>query len=219
MKYYIFGIRGNMARRYIACLRYLGHEIDGHDKGDAFTLGKLKDASGVIICSPSDEHLTHIKQAIPSQLPILCEKPITRNFDELQTFEKNQHLNLSQLQMVNQYSFLEAGSRGGLTEYDYFKSGADGLLWDCINIVGLARGKVRLANNSPVWDCAINGKQLSLADMDVAYLKMISSWVKNPVSNWSYTEMAHRKVNLWLKFLSESKHGREVSDFLESPWS
>ncbi len=86
----------------------------------------------------------------------------------------------------------------GETYYDYFKSGQDGLAYDCCNIIGLSKKRPTLANSSPIWKAKINGQELSLADMDQAYVKMIMDWTRSPLSNWDYAVEMHQKVLRWL---------------------
>jgi hypothetical protein len=79
----------------------------------------------------------------------------------------------------------------GKTIYNYFQSGDDSLLWDCFTIVGLATGEVELSNRSPVWSCQINGVPLDRANMDIAYVRMISSFLSHKGDMWNKYDM-HR---------------------------
>jgi hypothetical protein len=96
--------------------------------------------------------------------------------------------------MVNQYNWISPKNTNKNTHYDFFKTGGDGLYWDCINVIGLANGLVEINNTSPIWSCAINGKSLSLFDVDISYIHMIEDWLLRPFSNWDYAVAAHKKV-------------------------
>lgn len=182
-----------MGRRYQAILRRLGvgyyvEDIDGirteHDTG-----GKPFDR--VIIATPTALHVRNIRQFI--DLPILCEKPIAKDLDALAALLGDIEIGMHTLEMVNQYQYLvEAGN--GPSSYDYFKTGGDGLYWDTINIGALARGDFTADNQSPVWRCTVNGKKLSIADMDTAYMSMIARWLRSPRRDHAYIWDAHVKA-------------------------
>jgi hypothetical protein len=94
--------------------------------------------------------------------------------------------------MVNQYKYL-SGS-GGVTYYDFYNTGKDGLEWDCLNIIGMARQQRAFINNkSPIWKCCINGKKLSLDDVNQAYVEMIKDWLENQEPDYDYLIESHRR--------------------------
>ena len=187
-KVFLVGYNGNMARRYRACLDYLGIEHCGVDLG-GFESGVIAQCDGIIIATPTQSHMDMIKRYSAFDKPILVEKPIS-----LEPFI----LNGGNVQMVNQYAFC-GPFPGGDTFYNNWNTGKDGLAWDCINIIGLAKGRVSLENTSPIWKCCINGKDLTLADVDMSYINMIDSWTKNPTSNTDYILKAHRKVREYIE--------------------
>jgi hypothetical protein len=123
---------------------------------------------------------------------MLCEKPVTTSLTELAEIlelYKNQRL-----KMVMQYAELNTGD-GGHSFYDYYNHGRDGLLWDCIQIIGLARSSWKVGEDSPVWKCALNGKELSLSDMDIAYISMIRKWFFAPREELLKIYDIHKKVS------------------------
>lgn len=186
-KVYIIGYEGNMARRYRAVLDYLCVDYCGEDITGK--VGKIEDCDGILIASPTNCHLWHLDQFIKHKKPILCEKPISKEIFSLPID--------APITMVNQYAFTGPWP-GGFTYYNNWNTGKDGLAWDCINIIGLAEGDVLVENNSPVWKCTINGKELALGDIDIAYIKMVDSWLKRPESNIDYIIKAHDKVRRYL---------------------
>jgi hypothetical protein len=196
---YVFGNEGNMGRRYTAILNHIGIVAEGCDKSYPHNLfGRLKAADGVIIATPTFTHLDVIRMLLAYEKPILCEKPLSLNFDALEHFDRV-HPEAKQLvTMVNQYEYLATDSVSEMTFYNYFKTGGDGLYWDCLNIIGLAKGWAQIHNDSPIWKCVINGQILSIKDMDQAYISMIKRWVDmigRRRTNWAYAIEAHRKVN------------------------
>lgn len=188
----LIGSEGNMGKRYKAIFNHLGIDYSTFDSAiDCHIHSYAKYAKGFLIATPTDTHTDLIFQLAPYKRPILCEKPITRDPTELAAV-----LMLKpKLQMVNQYAHMPISkSKNKPTSYNYYRHGGDGLNWDCINVIGLAKGPVKLDQQSPVWNCTINGKKLNLSDMDHAYISMIKSWVKNPEPNLDYIAMAHGKV-------------------------
>ena len=187
---WIVGYNGNMANRYKACLDYLGIEHCGEDID--FLKGKFVKTDGVIIATPTPTHRKILNYFSQFDEPILCEKPISL----VGGFEmpKNHHC----IQMVNQYAHC-GPFPGGETYYDCWRTGNDGLAWDCINIIGLSEKMPKLNNQSPVWKCMINGKDLTLHDIDLSYVKMIDAWTRNPQPNTDYIIKAHQKVREYLE--------------------
>lgn len=205
---YIIGIEGNMGRRYSAILDYLGIPYIGHDKQHApdqtrnFIRPEAKGATHFIIATPTDRHISDIRNIIKRyQKPILCEKPLVKNYRELCEFEHELKEDVALISMVNQYRYLIPNDIEGASYYDYFKTGSDGLEWDCINIIGLAkRPPIYIKDESPRWRCAINGKTLNLSMMDYAYIDMMKDFVSpDYLCNWAYAKRAHEKVEEWLK--------------------
>ena len=177
-----------MARRYRACLDYLGIEHCGEDLHDDPT-GTVADCDGIIIATPTITHLRLLTEFGDYNKPILIEKPIS-----LKPFK----LLKANVQMVNQYAFC-GPFPGGETYYNCWNTGKDGLAWDCINIIGLSQTMPEIRNDSPIWKCTLNGKELTLNDIDNSYIKMLDSWIKNPISNIDYIHKAHEKVREYVK--------------------
>jgi len=187
----IVGARGNMGQRYASICRYLEIPWLGFDIDNIDTIYDFKDVlKTVLIASSTESHMQLIEDLKGLDRPMLVEKPITKDPQELERFLA---LKLP-VKMVNQYAFLYDDSSSGETYYNYWNSGKDGI-FDYINIIGLAESPPRLMKTSPLWKCQINGKVLSLADMDHAYCDMIWNWVKNPKPDLAYIEKAHRRVH------------------------
>lgn len=195
---YIIGNRGNMARRYAAILRYLGHFVLGHDEGVSAHPRLYENADCFIVATPTETHLRIMEELIKLGKPIISEKAFTTDLKKLNEFEDKNRQNLNLISMVNQYSFLIDSDNDGETYWDYWNSGKDGLAWDCINIIGLSKSKPHLSNNSPTWECKINGKKLFLSHMDGAYIRMLESWLRNPLSNYHYAKVAHEKTQRFI---------------------
>lgn len=172
----VIGDAGNMGRRYMAILRGLKQDYAGVDFG--WTIPK---ATHYIIATPTRTHLDVLAKVIDKygtngDLSILIEKPVTKNPNLLKFVLGTQN----KIYMVNQYAYhpMTGRSPAGIeTEYNYYSSGNDGLPWDCIQLLHLAKGEVELSNQSPVWLCKINGYWIDRAKVDHYYMRMIKDFI------------------------------------------
>lgn len=193
----IIGANGSMGKRYQAILKYLYQPFKALDRADMLSDEIIEAASEcdrIIICSPTHTHIQYLNALLPTKKPILCEKPVTKDTDELEDLHAMCARHGYSYHMVYQYKELLTESRGD-SRYNYFRHGQDGLLWDCIQIVGLARGRILLNDQSPIWECQVNGQSLSLADMDKAYVTMVQRWIAGSLDQ-SMDEIlkVHKKV-------------------------
>lgn len=176
----IIGSEGSMGKRYQAILKHLGEPFWCVDiANSASTISeKMLAAKRTILCTPTDNHFSYLEKLIPLGRPILCEKPISKSLREM---DKILDLTLkynTDFSMTFQYSELVPPEQApGKSHYHYFRSGADGLFWDCLQIIALAKGDVEISNNSPVWKCMINDLSLKLSDMDTAYVNFTRKWL------------------------------------------
>jgi len=200
----ILGHRGSMGTRYCAILDSLKIEWLGLDSlngpiTNTAIVNAAKKCSGIIICTPTDSHEKHLMLLAELQLPVLCEKPICKNLDTLARVLLKYKENFTPLSMVMQYRELLNDQAIGPSWYDYFRSGKDGLYWDCLQIIALAEGSVRLENKSPVWDCCINGQTLNSKDMDQAYVWNIQRWLNGEKQSLKELYAVHQRVHEFTK--------------------
>lgn len=197
----LIGSEGSMGTRYKAILNYLQEPFTSLDTKLEMPKDKIieraKACEKIIIATPTHTHLEYLRELLPTKKSILCEKPITKSLDqlnELHTFCARSGLKYS---MVMQYKELSGltSEPGRASSYNYFRSGDDGLAWDCIQIIALARGPISLRNDSPTWECVINGKTQNIRDMDYAYIAMTKKWLEGSLDQ-SLDEIlkAHQKV-------------------------
>lgn len=202
MRVFIIGNKGNMGRRYAAILRHLGHEAVGCDAGE---IPNLELCDAVIVATPTDTHLTLLDFLKECKRPVLCEKPFINEPEAmpyLEHFLKDAERCAMRVSMVSQYDYMLSPSLRsslpnltGLTSYDYFRTGNDGLAWDCINIIWWASGQIQLNNQSPLWKCRINGLRLDQANVDYSYVEMIQEWLRNPyIPQYERILKSHQKV-------------------------
>lgn len=196
MSILIVGTHGSMGKRYEAILRYLGKQFVGVDKehNRHYVNEQAAKADGIIIATPTDTHAEYIERFAPLSKPILCEKPVTKSIDELNRLLETVKSHKTPFRMMYQYKVLATQSSIGKSHYDYFRHGSDGLVWDCLQIIGLARGELRLGEASPVWSCVINGRTLNLAHMDAAYIAYVQKWLQNPAQDLGEILAIHQKT-------------------------
>lgn len=200
----ILGHLGNMGVRYSKILDHLGADWKGLDSRLApLTNETITDAAltsdGVIVATPTAFHVDNLENLADAGVPVLCEKPITKHLSELKTLLlKFQELH-TPLSMVLQYKELLNDVAVGPSSYDYFKTGQDGLAWDCIQIIGLAKGSVEIKNESPIWTCTINGQRLSLEDMDQAYVWNVKRWLSGQHQSLKEIYEIHERVHGYIE--------------------
>lgn len=194
----IIGSEGSMGARYKAILSYLGKSYIAIDVNNINNVeDQLQFTTEVILCTPTDTHFKWLEYLIPTGKKILCEKPITKSLIELGCINDLCLKYKNPITMVMQYQYLVSKKSKGTSFYDYFRTGKDGLYWDCFQIIVLSKDILMLCNSSPIWTCMINGKNLKFQDMDGAYISFITDWLSNTHTKYSmdtYYQM-HKKVH------------------------
>lgn len=208
MNIFLYGGAGNMGKRYQAILLHQGvkyHIIDPeHGYNEPYDIFP----DGIIIATPTETHFDLILDCHGQfpDVPILCEKPISKEYDEIKELVNTDGLNLT---MVNQYEYAiyckPQTLKNGMTFYDFYNSGKDGILWDVINIVGLHKNKsnpVLIANNSPFWTCSIDGRILDITDVERGYHYMIDCWISS--LEWTDQEKIVQKIQKDKEYILEA---------------
>lgn len=207
-KIYLVGANGNMGGRYKAILKYLRVPFKtcdmDHDQG-------IDGCDGILIATPTNTHEALVDRWVESY-PVLCEKPIwTLPYNFYSRFEHLEDgswacktgMDYTKLRMLNQYQALLFDASGDKPSgrgvyYNYFKHGGDGLIFDTINIYGNMANfdvdSVELREDSPVWECQIDGYKLNLSDMDHAYIRTLYDWITDPRGNMQYACEAHHRA-------------------------
>lgn len=171
----IIGSQGSMGKRYQAILRFLEEPYDCFDPSLALSSYPSEKFSRFIIASPTKTHLDWVKHLDRFNRPILCEKPLSKDLKEVDEILSCQ----SPISMMMQYAYLADKDSYGRSAYNYYHHGADGLIWDCFQVIALAKtNEIELREDSPIWKCIINGKKISRGDMDMAYVEAVRYWLK-----------------------------------------
>ncbi len=196
MSILILGANGNMGKRYATILKHLGKEtirLDWDYTPSDFENAMTK-ADGVIIATPTTTHAELISKCNPFRKPILCEKPISKDVSIVKNVLNELDDSKTPFSMVFQYEELLNHFFPGVTYYNYFKHGGDGLVWDCIQLIGLAEDAIILGEDSPVWRCQINGHSIDISQMDGAYIDFISKWLLMPKRDLGFIREIHEKT-------------------------
>ena len=204
---FIIGIEGNMGRRYSAVARYLGINYSGCDYHSSRLERIPPEGALILIATPTENHLSDCLYYLHKDShDVLCEKPIVKNSADL---ERLKGINLNRLFMVNNYCYVDTkrwNSIGKVTLYNYFMSGKDGLIFDCIQLFGLAGSdeEIILENSSPIWRCAINGFHVDRDSIDESYVKMIADFFGEKKQVWNGEKIidVHQKV---LNYIENTK--------------
>jgi hypothetical protein len=191
----LVGSKGSMGQRYTAVLKALGVRFTAVDKDDPWP----SDYDGAIVATPTATHAEIALTCVREGAAVLVEKPISTSNFAAHTFCDEVDKLQGKVRMVNQYLHMprhDSEKLRGITAYNYFRHGSDGIFYDCISILALASGPVHLAESSPEWLCAINGAVLRLSDMDKAYEDMVARFVSEPPEGpeTAYIRMAQDKV-------------------------
>lgn len=198
----LVGANGSMGRRYRAILRWLRIPVTTYDIQDegcspAAVLAASETARAVIIATPTRTHSFYGNLLWDCPAPLLIEKPMSKNLKVVEHMLNRP----SDITTMAQYAMLDNTKLGETTRYDHYHSGSDGLAWDCMTLLGLARGHAVLNDESPIWDCTLNGQRLTLEDVQISYVKYLEAWLgsgRSPVSR-DWMMLAHERAEEWAR--------------------
>lgn len=173
---YLIGYKGSIGLRYHAILKSLDIPHVGIDLGDDLD---LRHCTRAIIATPTETHFEFAKLCEERKIPYLLEKPATKDMDQARQMAKFEHGFI-----VNNYWFLQLNywwpMKVDEIEWDFFKSGRDGLHWDCIQLIYMAKklgAKLMLKNESPIWEMYINDTRVPYECIEQSYIDMIRGFV------------------------------------------
>jgi hypothetical protein len=185
-----------MGRRYQAILRHLGRRVCPLDvEARPAEVERLaRHAEGIVLATPTGTHAAYCQLLEALAVPLLCEKPVTMDLPTLEVILRRP----GPFAMMAQYAMLDDPAASWETAYNFYQSGSDGLAWDCVTLLGLARGPVTLRAESPVWRCRLNGRALTLDAVGQAYVDFVASWLERPgFQDRAWVREAHRRAALW----------------------
>jgi len=185
IKIAIIGSKGIMGQRYCKILNRAGIEVLEYDLKISKDINlRASGAVGAIICTPTDTHLVYIEQLCELQVPFLCEKPVCLSVgDTERAWEFVQQAGVN-AHVVSNWRYTRHGFMGWDTgsheiNYKHFHSGNDGLLWDCCQLVYLAKDhRPTLSSEADQFSCTIDGEEISLLDIEESYSLMLMDWLR-----------------------------------------
>lgn len=170
----LIGGKGSIGSRYGAIMRhnnipYVVYDVDTPNiKLDAY--------SKFIIATPTDTHVEYLNKL--KGATILCEKPVSKNPAEIPSDPK--------MYVVNNYFYavhhLLRQKPPYFITYDYFKTGSDGLFYDCCQLIHLDP-QCEIKTSSPKWNMSVNGNIVAYRTIEESYVRMICDFAKNRFQN------------------------------------
>lgn len=201
----IVGINGRQGKRYKSICEYLNIPYIGYDchatnddeykhvvKSNIESETIIMNSDKIIIATNTKSHLRLLERFAPFKKPMLCETPIVKSKEALKAFKELTKIN-DQIYMVNHLAYLKSCDKIKLcnykTYYDYFKCYGEGLYWDSIQVIGLAKDGFNLDNSSPLFDCTINGVKYIKSDIDLLYKLMVQDFYGEMKNLWDIDDI------------------------------
>lgn len=177
MRILVVGGLGSIGSRYVAILKYLGHEAIVYDcqnpvcdpYGDPII--DLQEFDKAIIATPTDTHYDWCKRLVAIGKPFLCEKPLSKSLkecEELVTLDENKLGSI-----VMNYASVVLKPKG----YDYFRTGNDGKYFDCCQLIYL-NPDIDIQTTAPTWTLIDEGgAPVSYYELERSYIDMVRDWL------------------------------------------
>lgn len=189
MNVLVIGASGNMGRRYCSILQYLRQTPIKVDIGD--NCFGCQEYTHAIIATPTDTHFEICKKLAELDKTYLCEKPLSKNPDEIKELIAIEGRTKSKGYMVNNWSFATGfvgaffGINKDMVYYNNWNTGKDGVLWDCIQLIYLAKDfNIQICTGSPVFRAFCGDNNVSLTDIDKSYISMIDNFLSSKKYLW-----------------------------------
>lgn len=223
----LIGSQGRMGKRYSAILDQLKVKWHGIDiKKQPWDYDIIKKCKKAIIATPVD---THFSWCSTLKIPWICEKPLSKNIDEVDKLLTLTQMNNVEGRMINNWENAicialqeYTANRGdccvlGDIElyYDKIYSGEDGI-WDFIQLIHLCGKGLYIKHASKDLKCYIKKPYMDVKItqeiIERSYLITIKRWLNIPPTpgdmdagwgrgGWSLQEslQAHKEVLKWKK--------------------
>ena len=170
----LIGSEGSIGKRYQAILRHLSIEYQCFDP----VLGQMEpdwnDVDKVLIASPTDTHYYWCQRSLDKGIPFLCEKPVSKNVEEVSAIASRCKLTGIDGRMVCNYKFV-LGRKKPIVD-DYFRTGGDGVYWDLIQLLYL-NPELKFYTKCPIWTLITEHDVIRYGNLENSYVAMIISWV------------------------------------------
>lgn len=205
MKVLVIGGHGSIGSRYCAILRYLSvpytvwdfdtrrEQLDGPDK--------LRNCCGrsfdrAIIAAPTKYHAAYCHALYDLEVDFLCEKPMSHSMEQCEALTYRQSRVNTKGHIVNNYRFLfKKYKPKKYIKYDFYKTGPDGIWWDCCQLVYIADAlgiDLEISNVSPVWTLETGKKKIPYKEVEKSYVYMLASWLSGDTEGlWTMQDGLH----------------------------
>lgn len=219
MKVLVVGGNGSIGQRYCAILRYLAVPFDVWDiTGDVDRMNgpnMLRECCGhsfdrAIIAAPTPYHAAYCHALYDLETPFLCEKPLSKNLDQCEDLAYRDKRSSTKGHVVNNYRFVfkKFKVRDSI-EYNFYKTGGDGILWDLCQLIYIADSlgvDFHYKTSSPVWTLKTANKRIPYREIEKSYIYMIATWLKGGDGLWSINEGLHMSAAVQRFKRDENSH-------------
>jgi hypothetical protein len=169
----LIGGKGNMGRRYAACLKFLNEDFRIIDVDTSFEEREdiLSHSNKAVICTATRTHLELASEMQTRGITYLVEKPFAK-FYPSEFIPGNGFI-------VNNWSFI-ANDHTKDISYNFYNTGKDGLLWDVCQLITCAfkyKSQLIIECSSPVWDVRVNGRMVAYREIEESYIWMLKAFI------------------------------------------
>ena len=207
-KIFVLGQYGRMGRRYTAILKWLGHAVDGWDvtevgKSHTPNIGRLcpslRNYTHVIIATPTDIHADLMTQCCQSGVPyVLCEKPMCMDYRRAKQLAEVVSHSQTDVRVVCNWAYVREGvvltARSHRIRYSNWYTGPHSDDWNLIQIHYLDKTGRAMVSLGPRFECRIDGSDVTLADIDNSYIRMLSTWLSSPHQLWGMEDVMAQEL-------------------------
>lgn len=212
----LIGSEGSIGRRYRAVLEALGIPYRGKEKEDPWDFSCITKA---IIASPTFLHFDHASKVAAEGIPFLCEKPMCFESNLIRRLQKTTYKGF----VVNNWAQLawnaDLPSSPKKITYDFYNTGRDGLLWDTIQLIYLAKiynAELSVDTRSYFWDAHFDQTPIPYREIEHSYAQMVSSfWYERYGALWTI-EQALEQTEI-IEELNQSIGGKSCDSFKWRP--
>jgi len=212
----LIGGAGSIGRRYHKILNQLEHHVivldpatgDEHYQASV-DLAMSGNYDKAIICTPTDTHCKVFWKHIGWQKPMLIEKPVDKRPEQIRLLKERAYSLGVDVRMVCNYKYALKGAKP--IEWNYFKTGQDGLYWDLIQLIYI-NPDICIKQDGFIWQVKTNEGAISYKDVEMSYYDMIMDFLYKPERLWDMND-AFRATQAVLRRIDEQDNnaGREGS--------
>lgn len=191
MSVLLVGANGSIGQRYKTILEMMGQRTRCVDlpRGASFEtyyeFCKDPQVKEIIIASPTDTHLDWIEACCQAEKPFLCEKPLSKDLKSLVELQKNYQ---PTGYVVCNYTYIIQSPLKEI-EYNFFKTGRDGLTWDMCQLIYLAyryNGSLTVKTDSPFWTLSVDKVEIPYRKLEESYHSMLIDFFGQRKRLWPF---------------------------------